>query len=194
MDATFEPENYYWPWRWEDVFGRVAPVHVDIGCGDGGFLCQAAAAMPEQNFFGIERLLGRVRKIARRAAREKLAYVRVLRLENAYTVRYLMAPESVDVFHLYHPDPFPKKKQQKRRLVRPEFAESIHKALKPNGLMLIRTDHAEYFEVMAEVFRNHGGFVERETPEVFQRIQTDFEREYRDKGQAIYFAGFGKKG
>ncbi len=77
----------------QKIFGRRAPLHVDLGCGDGAFLCVLAQRMPEKNFLGIERLLGRFRSAAVKAA--KIRNVRVLRMESSYVVRYLLPPRSV---------------------------------------------------------------------------------------------------
>jgi len=85
----------------ERIFGRKAPLHVDLGCGDGSFLCALAQGMPDKNFLGIERLLNRVRTSARKAA--GLENVRLLRMESFYAVRYLLsaihvATDDVDYF------------------------------------------------------------------------------------------------
>ncbi len=77
----------------EKTFGRQVPLHVDLGCGDGSFLCALAQRMPEKNFLGIERLLGRIRSATRKAA--KIANVRLLRMESSYAVRYLLPAGSV---------------------------------------------------------------------------------------------------
>ncbi len=175
-----------WPVPWEEVFGSVRPVELDIGAGDGGFLIQAATLFPERNFFGIERLLGRVRKIGRRAKRAGLYNVRVLRLENRYTVKYLIPKKSVSAVHLYHPDPFPKKKQQKRRLVNPDFVHAVADTLTPEGIFYIRTDHAEYFGVIEESIRASGRFKRFDGENPYQELLTDFEREYRGRGVKIH--------
>src|SRR4051794_6736671 len=80
---------------WQMVFGNGQPVELDLGAGDGGFALAYAQLHSEGNLLAVERLLGRVRKIEKRAARGNLANVRVLRLELGYTVRYLLPPGSV---------------------------------------------------------------------------------------------------
>src|SRR5881392_3570538 len=72
----------------EKIFGRKAPLHVDLGCGDGSFLCALAQRLPARNFLGIERLTGRIRSSARKVA--KLENVRLLQIESSYAVRYLL--------------------------------------------------------------------------------------------------------
>ncbi|MDX2226721.1 MAG: tRNA (guanosine(46)-N7)-methyltransferase TrmB [Verrucomicrobiae bacterium] len=189
----YHPPSYLWPAPWGEVFGNGHPVEVDIGCGDGGFLCQAAQAFPARNFLGIERLLGRVRKIERRCRRLGIGNVRVLRLESSYSVAYLLPPGSVEVFHLYCPDPFPKKKHAKRRLVNAPFVESVVRALVPGGRFWVRTDHAGYFETICAEAGAHGG-LERWTGEnPYRELQTDFERQFRAEGKPIHCAGYVRK-
>ena len=106
--VEFVPDNYLTPLHFDLVFGRSAPVEIDLGCGDGSFLAALARQNPDRNFLGIERLVGRVRSTCRKAAREKLSNFRVLRVEIAYAVRYLVPAESVAMFHLLFPDPWPK--------------------------------------------------------------------------------------
>jgi len=92
-----------------DIFERPAPLEVDIGCGEGAFLLEMARRHPERNFLGIERLLGRVSKVCRAAAREGLTNVRVLRLESAYVMKHILPLGSVSVAYVSFPDPWPKR-------------------------------------------------------------------------------------
>jgi tRNA (guanine-N7-)-methyltransferase len=140
----------------EKIFGRKAPLHVDLGCGDGSFLCALAQRMPCKNFLGIERLLGRIRSAARKAA--SLDNVRLLQMESFYAVRYLLPAESVETFYLLFPDPWPKRRHQRRRLVKPDFLNSIHTALRKDGVIYIATDHLDYFGKIKEVAESTPGF------------------------------------
>ena len=78
--AEIVPANYFAPLDFEAIYGRRAPLEVDLGCGDGSFLTAAAAANPLRNFLGIERLLGRVRSACRKITRRELTNARILRL------------------------------------------------------------------------------------------------------------------
>src|SRR5207247_5248328 len=102
-----------------------------------------AQRMPDKNFLGIERLLNRVRISARKAA--TLDNVRLLRVESSYAVRYLLPTESVERFYLLFPDPWPKRRHHRRRIVTPDFLSSIHVALQKNGSIHIATDDVGYF-------------------------------------------------
>lgn len=97
----------------DDLFGcSEAPLEIDLGCGDGRFLQAMAEACPGTNFLGVERLLGRVRKVCRRCERAGLTNVRVLRLETSYAVEWLLPRRSAQRVHLLFPDPWPKKASQ----------------------------------------------------------------------------------
>ena len=140
----------------EKIFGRRAPLHVDLGCGDGSFLCALAQRLPDKNFLGIERLSARIRSSARKAA--SLGNVRVLQMESSYAVCYLLPAESVETFYLLFPDPWPKRRHHRRRIVTPDFLDSVHVALEQNGITYIATDHLDYFRKIKEIAESIPGF------------------------------------
>ena len=140
----------------EKIFGRNAPFYVDLGCGDGSFICALAERMPERNFLGIERLLGRIRSAARKAA--TVGNVRLLRMESSYAVRYLLPAGSVKTFYLLFPDPWPKRRHHRRRIVTRDFlARSAMHWLKMEGSS-IATDHLDYLEKIEEIARTNPDF------------------------------------
>ena len=146
-DAALEvfPNDIFMPLSLGEIFMRSQPVEVDLGSGSGQFLVAASQRYPGHNFLGVERLLGRVRKTRRRAWKLGLQNLRVLRFEINYTVRYLLPPDSIWRFHLSFPDPWPKRRHQRRRVVDREFFGAVYRALQPRGELWIKTDHAEYF-------------------------------------------------
>jgi len=137
------PESYVARLDLPKIFGRAAPFHVDLGCGDGAFLFALAERNPEKNFFGIERLAARVEKACRKAA--KIDNMRVLHAETSYAVRYLLPERAVETFYLLFPDPWPKRRHWRRRIVTADFLKAIHGALEGNGIFRIATDQADYF-------------------------------------------------
>jgi tRNA (guanine-N7-)-methyltransferase len=166
----------------EKIFGRKAPLHVDLGCGDGSFLCAMAQRMPHKNFLGVERLLDRVRSSERKAA--TLDNVRLLRMESSYAVRYLLPPGSVETFYLLFPDPWPKRRHHRRRIVTPDFLSSIYAALQKNGSIYIATDDVDYFGKIKEIADSDSGFASSDAdialpPSRFGLI-------FRKKGAAIH--------
>src|SRR4051794_39112655 len=94
-EAELVPVNCFAPLELELIFGRSAPVQVDLGCGDGTFLAALAAENPDTDFLGIERLPGRVRAACRKIKRSDLTNARALRFEISYAVEYLLPPGSV---------------------------------------------------------------------------------------------------
>ena len=183
------PENYFAPLDIAVAFGRASPprpLEVDVGAGEGSFLLAIAQRHPERNFLGIERLLGRVRKICRRAERFGLENVRVLRLENSYAVRYMLPPRSVSKFHVSFPDPWPKRRHWRRRLIQPEFLDAIAAALVTSGELRIKTDDAPYFEHIRAVLSAQRDFCEHPWPNEEDEPVTDFERGFVARGLPIY--------
>jgi tRNA (guanine-N7-)-methyltransferase len=144
--SEFMPADYFRRHSSSDIFGNDYPLEIDLGCGDGSFLIEMAQHYTERNFLGVERLLGRVRGVCKRIQELGLTNVKVLRLESQYTLEYLLEPHSVSRLHLLCPDPWPKARHHKRRLVQQEFLRIIQKALSPGGEFLFKTDHSEYFE------------------------------------------------
>jgi tRNA (guanine-N7-)-methyltransferase len=185
--SEFVPENYFVPLDLNRVFGRMASVEIDIGCGDGAFLVALASQNPERNFLGIERLLGRARCACRKIAQQKLDNARVIRVESSYAIRYLLPPASVAVFYLMFPDPWPKRRHQRRRIITEEFLGSIRRALLPYGLLRIATDQYDYFtEIQRAVNQRCGFVVEAFRGDAFNIPTTTFEKRFRDQRLEIH--------
>ncbi|HEY2796668.1 MAG TPA: tRNA (guanosine(46)-N7)-methyltransferase TrmB [Thermoanaerobaculia bacterium] len=126
------------------VFGRTAPLEIEIGTGKARFLLESARAHPERDYLGLERALAYYRICRERVARSGLANARVLRADGRTFVETALAPSSVRAFHIYFPDPWPKKRQKKRRLLDGVFLELAASRLEPGGLLRITTDHPDY--------------------------------------------------
>jgi tRNA (guanine-N7-)-methyltransferase len=177
------PESYIAPLDLLAIFGRVAPLQVDLGCGDGSFLSELAQRHPDQNFLGTEKLIGRVAKVCRKAA--SLENVRVLNVESSYAVRYLLPEASVETFYLLFPDPWPKRRHHRRRVVTKDFLDSIARALVNRGSLRIATDQRDYFEQIERTARNHSGFAIVDLDDV-DLPATKFENRFRQQGAPIY--------
>ena len=172
------------------LFAGERPIEVELGAGDGSFLVQWASLNPGHNFIGVERLLGRLRKIEKKSWRLGIANVRAVRLEAGYFTEYLLPPGSVSAFHIYFPDPWPKMRHRKHRLVNDRFAEVLRAALVRGGVVYLRTDDGNYFEQMLAVFGGNPNFVPAETPVQLAAVRTDFEREFNEQGIATNRAAF----
>jgi tRNA (guanine-N7-)-methyltransferase len=163
------------------IFPKSQPLEVELGCGDASFLVEYARLHPERNFIGVERLLGRLRKLDRKGRRAALENLRGVRIESSYFLEYLLPPHSVSVLHIYFPDPWPKKKHRKHRLINERFPKLARLALAPGGGVYLRTDDEDYFQQMTEVFASRE-FQKIETPAGLADLLTDFEREFQTRG------------
>lgn len=172
------------------LFLQCQPLEVELGSGDGSFLAQWAERHPERNYFGVERLLGRLRKLDRKGRRAGLRNLRLIRMEASYVVEFLLPPASVAALHIYFPDPWPKRKHRKNRLVNERFAELTARALMPGGGVFLRTDDADYFSQMTGVFTADRRFRAVETPADLQVVVTDFEREFHARGVSTRRAAY----
>lgn len=182
--VEYVPKSLTSSLEFDKVFSRLAPLEIDLGCGDGAFLAALAQENPTRNFLGIERLLGRVRSVCRKVARLDLRNARILRMESNYAVTRLLPPASVTTFHLLFPDPWPKRRHHRRRAFTPEFVSSIHRALIAGGLFHVATDHADYFHQIERVIAATDLF--SFSREKYHFPPTSFEQKYVARGLSIH--------
>lgn len=164
------------------LFAASRPLEVELGCGDASFIAEYAGLHPERNFIGVERLLGRLIKLDKKGRRFGLANLRGVRIENSYFLEWLLPPQSASALHIYFPDPWPKKKHRRHRLINERFPALAGKALSPGGCVFLRTDDADYFEQMQSVFAASPVFRSVETPSELATVLTDFERDFLAQG------------
>ena len=183
--SVLAPESYVELLDPVAIFGRIAPLEVDLGCGDGAFLVERARQKPGSNLLGVDRMRGRVETASRKIKRHGLVHTRVLQLESAFAVQHVLAPGSVAMFHLLFPDPWPKRRHWRRRVVTPGFLRSLAQALAPDGLLRIVTDDPEYLSAMELALQSAGRFVPTEEEgEPFPL--TTFEKHFQRTGVEIY--------
>ena len=164
------------------LFPKPQLLEIELGCGDASFLVEYARRHSDRNFIGVERLLGRIRKLDRKGRRAGLTNLRGVRIESSYFLQYLLPPCSASALHIYFPDPWPKKKHHKYRLIDEHFPGITHTALAPGGVVYFRTDDEDYFAQITEVFNARRKFQEVETPVELAELLTDFEGEFRARG------------
>lgn len=187
MAGEFVPADYFRKLERAEVCRGERPLEVDLGCGDGSFLMEMARHFPERDFLGTERLLGRVRKVCRKLTRRGLENARVLRLESRYTVEWLLPEASVTRLHLLCPDPWPKLRHNRRRLMQHAFLEAVENALLPGGEFLFMTDHEEYFQWAREKVEAYGKFNVLEWNEdTFFYPKTDFQVQWEGEGKSMF--------
>lgn len=168
----------------DSLFGRVAPLEVDLGSGTGSFLVGMAGLFPERNFLGAERLLNRVAKTCRAVTRSNLANVRMFKGEIGECLRALPA-HSADVLHVLFPDPWPKRRHHPRRLMNDVFLRAAWDVLKDGGELRFMTDDENYFLHARKVSRTHP-YVDGVWPEDPVYPATDFEVRFLAEGRPFY--------
>lgn len=135
----------------EAVFGREAPLVLEIGCGMGETTAAIAQAHPEINFLGCEVFVAGVGALCKRIDEMNLANIRIARHDAVEVVRDMIAPDSLSGIHVYFPDPWRKARHHKRRLIRPEIVSLLASRLKPGAYIHCATDWENYAEQMLEV-------------------------------------------
>ncbi len=191
LEPEIIPANYFAPLDIQAIYGRDAPLEVDLGCGDGAFLVASAGANPARDFLGIERLAGRVRRVSRKIGFNGASNARVLRVEISYAVERLLPTASVTVFHVLFPDPWPKRRHWGRRLVTTDFLAAIHRALVPQGVVRIATDQTDYFREIERVVAQSGRFVTSLDRDPAPAMST-FEKRFRQSNLEIHRLGLRK--
>jgi len=176
------------------LFPAEQPLELELGSGGGSFTLKYALANPDRNIVALERLLGRITKLDRKGHRAGLKNLRLLRAEAEYVLEYLLPPELLDTIHVYFPDPWPKKRHHKNRLISEPFPPLAKRLLRESGIVYLRTDNVDYFEQMLEVFSATEGFEPVETPESIKQLVTDFEQKFNAQDIPTQYAAYRKIG
>ncbi len=168
------------------------PLELEIGSGKGTFLVQQATLTPGVNYIGIEWAKAFWRFGADRCRRHQLANVKLLRAEAGFFIRNYVGDGALRQVHIYFPDPWPKAKHNKRRLIQAPFLRELHRALEAQGRVRIATDHSDYFVWMEEHAAQVSDLFERlpfESPGSAgegELVGTNFERKYRREGRPFH--------
>lgn len=176
----------------KSIFGNDNPVEVDVGCGKGRFLIARAKEFSETNFLGIERMRSRQVNVNKKANRHGLENIYLTGLEASYVVENQIEDDSVSVYYIFFPDPWPKRRHHRRRLFTATFLDSIYKSLIDRGRINIATDHLEYFEVIYEILLGDERFREVEVFEPKDHERTGFEITFMGQGLKIGRCSFEK--
>ncbi len=178
------------PIDWKQLFGNDHPVELEIGVGKGTFLLDQAKVRPDTNFFGIEYARWFWRYASDRLRRAGCLNVHTARAEAGYFCKEFVADGSFSVVHIYFPDPWPKKRHQKRRLIQSGFLSEIRRILESDGRLRIVTDHEDYFRQIQQVVGESGmTVIEYDRPgsaAAGEFAGTNFERKYRQEGRAFF--------
>jgi tRNA (guanine-N7-)-methyltransferase len=175
----------------EQLFGNESPVVVEVGSGKGRFLIASALEQPGVNFIGIEKSLHYQRVMRERVGKRSLPNVRLINHDAFLVLQKMFTDNSVSEIHIYFPDPWPRKREQKRRIIRPDALAEMFRVLAPGGSGVYVTDHREYFDAAAPLIAQ---FFESETriPGPADPPRTNYEAKYRAEGREIYEVRFRK--
>ena len=180
--------------RWNEEFGRDAPFHVEIGPGNGFFLSAMAGRYPDRNWLGVEIRFKRVVLTAKKLrAADAESQARVCRYD-ASALDELFAPGEIDALYINHPDPWPKDRHAKNRLLGPAFLDRVHPLLAQGAEIRLKTDHLINVEALIEAATGHAGFsVVARCDDASglgvpwgEDARTNYQRKFDEKGEPVY--------
>lgn len=175
-----------------ELFGNEHPVILEIGSGKGRFLIATATERPDVNLIGIEKSLHYHRVIRDRLLKRGLTNVWLINHDAFLVMRDMLPEASIAEVHVYFPDPWPRKKEQKRRIIRPDALREMRRVLVDGGSGIFVTDHQEYFETAAPHVEAEFPRSERRVPGPDDPPRTNYEAKYRAEGRPIHEIRFWK--
>ncbi len=143
-----------WPLNPDTIFPSEMPVVLEIGFGDGSFLIDIATRFPDRNYIGIELAWDPIQRLFKKIERLGLENVRVLRCDAGQAMTSLFQHATFDEVFINHPDPWPKERHHRRRLLQREFIRAVALSLKAHGTLTIATDHADYAQWISEILES----------------------------------------
>ncbi|KAA8715183.1 tRNA (guanosine(46)-N7)-methyltransferase TrmB [Lactococcus garvieae subsp. garvieae] len=188
--------------RWAERFGNDHPIHIEVGCGKGGFITGMAAQNPEINYIAIDMQLSVLSHALDKALEANLPNVQMMLVDGAALTEYFEDAE-VSRVYLNFSDPWPKTRHEKRRLTYKSFLETYEQILPPEGQVHFKTDNRGLFEYSLASMSQYGMILEKvwldlHAAEEFAKVNvmTEYEAKFSSKGQVIYRleAKFPKRG
>jgi tRNA (guanine-N7-)-methyltransferase len=179
------------------LFGNDQPLALEIGCGIGDFIVQLGAASPEKNYLAIDIFNQGCQQTCSRVEASGLPNIRVMRAEARYLMHHYLGNDSLQTIYVNCPDPWPKKRHRKRRLLNPDFLNLALYCLAPGGDLNFTTDFVDYGEATGELLAADQRFTnQHQTPfthELGDYPMSKYMRRFLDLGQPIYFCRYRKK-
>jgi len=179
---------------WRALFGNDAPVEIEVGSGDGVLLTTMSTRWPTRNFLGIERSPSKSRRISARLARLGIDNVRALQADATCLVTSVIPCDSVAAYHVYFPDPWPKRGHAGRRIFSTTFVAGLARTLTAGGPLFFATDVEWYAAVARTCIVAGGVFLEAAARDDHPGLQTSFARKYRAAGRPLYAYTFVRMG
>jgi tRNA (guanine-N7-)-methyltransferase len=170
------------------LFGRPAPLEIELGAGRGDFIIARAIAMPQRNFLAIELAAAVAHWAAVRAGRAGLDNLRIVKMDARPLVNLFLRDRSVAAYHIYFPDPWPKARHSKHRLFTDTFAANLVRTLISGGLLFVATDVRDYSEVICAMLQAQG--LCRTGSAVPGAGETAFARRFVADGRPVYSFAF----
>jgi len=192
-------ESLAMPCDWGEVFGNPNPLALEIGCGIGYFIAKTATDQPDTNFIAIDFYNKGCYKTCRRIDSAGLANVRVLREEARQFIAERIPKGSLSAVYINCPDPWPKKKHRKRRLVNHAFMEFLTEYLAPGADFFFATDFDDYGIDVAGMMPGLEGFTNQLAPDLYRHEMESYHlskymRKFLAEGKKIYFVHYKKAG
>jgi len=173
-------------------FGRRAPLVLEIGFGMGETTARIAQAHPELDFLAVEVFAGGIGSLAMRLARQRLTNVRIVEHDAVEVVREMLRPQSLAGVHIFFPDPWPKARHHKRRLIASRFVAALADRLRQGGFVHCATDWEHYAQQMLEVLQGepalrnlHAGFAPAPVNPLCERPATKFHARGERLGHSV---------
>lgn len=186
-DYGLETDNR--PLNFSEIYGNNHPVTLEIGFGNGELLITIAQQYPDRNFLGIEVHRPGVGHLLLQLKEHAIDNVRIISQDAMEVLRHSIPEHSLETIWLFFPDPWPKKKHHKRRIVNQAFLDLVARALASPGFLHLATDWRDYAEHMQAVIDKDPRYVIEEHPDkdhlLTERPRTKFEHRGRQKGHAI---------
>jgi len=174
----------------EKVFGRIAPLQLEVGCGKGGFIIEKAKRTPEKDFLALERLSNVMIEGAENATNMELTNLRFLNCSAEYISKYL-TESSLERIYVHFPTPLPNSPSEKQRLTSPRYVALYHSLLQDKGELWFKTDKQFLYEYTLDVLANNGFRIFRQTTNLHQEanwdnIITEYEKKFSEQGDNIF--------
>jgi len=187
-----------WP-DWESQFGNHQPLKLEVGFGMGNFLIEMAAQEPHTNFIGMDFYHKGIRKLMTRKNKLQLENIRVAYGDVRFKIPLLFKDGELDTVYINFPDPWPKKRHTKRRLIKPDFVKLIGQKLAPEGRIFLATDFETYAMEMLEHFNSEPMFQNRDPASGFLENRenlpkTKYEKNFINAGHKIYYLEYSRLG
>ncbi|HNQ44292.1 MAG TPA: tRNA (guanosine(46)-N7)-methyltransferase TrmB, partial [Candidatus Cloacimonadota bacterium] len=170
------------------IFTDPNPLYIEIGSGKGEFISRYPISHPNWNFIGFEMSEKRIRNILKKVNPHDHGNIRLVRSRIDAGIKDMFLPETISGVFIQHPDPWPKRRHHRRRLIQADFLDALAQIMKPQAQVQISTDHEAYAAWIVEEFLNSPHFVSlqddpiQEHPNLDEHIVTWFEQEQKRRG------------